>query len=281
MLQRRPGVVDLVKVGGVHIGGLGRPLLRLVKEGGALLVHVGGGQRRVPRPEGQLAQPQALGAVHLGGGDAEELGGDGSGGIGILGAVVVQVNDLPLEQGVVRLIQRKVGPAGPVGGVLQRIGAGADDGEVGHLVHLYRLAEGEGDGVSPLENGVAFGGVGVAQPEEGGESVYHRQEQQRQGVLALHGVPLEGEGRPAGLLLRHGDPLQRVFPGGGHLPEIDVKGDDRRQRGNGPHPRRLHIAEEPRQAVDHAVPRAGETLPHGEGGGLRVRGGGKQQSVHG
>ena len=71
VLQGGAGVVDFVKVGGVHIGLLGGPLLWLVKQGLGPHVHMVGDERLAVTPQGQLGQPHAFCPVSGGGGDAE------------------------------------------------------------------------------------------------------------------------------------------------------------------------------------------------------------------
>ena len=270
VFQGGAGMIDLVKIGGVHIGGFGGPLHGFVKEGGSPLVHIDRGERGVPIPKHQLTQPQSFAAVDIRRGDAEQPAGDGAHGRLFSLFRGIQVLHLPFQQGVIGLFQLQAGPVHPVGRILQGVGAGADDGKERDLAHIHHLTVGKADGGVLVKDGIALGGVGVAQLEKGADGVNHRHQQHRQHVFFLKGVPLEGEGHLPGLCLRHGDPLQRVLPGGRHLPEIDEKGNGCRQGRDSPDAGRLHIAEKPAHAVDNRIPGVGQGLPQRGGGRGRL-----------
>ena len=274
------GVVDLVEIGGVHVGVPVRPQLMLVEQGGGPLVHmIRLGEGLPAAPQGQLGQPQALVPGRAGRGDAEAGGGDGAQRLrlqivvilGDLQAVLIdiarQIQHPPLEQGVVGLIQPQAVPLAVLPLPLQGVVAGAQGGVEGDGVHGDGLVVGELIAVPLLELHHGLGGVEVPQLEEGGEGVHRRQQQQGQRVPALHGVVFQGEGQAAGggLLLRQGDPLQAAGPGAQAPPVIGEKGRDNQQAEQRPHKGGGQIGEKPGHAFAHPIP--GERLRAGGGRG--------------
>ena len=214
MLQSGTGMIDLIEVAGVHVGGLGGPKIAFVKERLAALGYIAGDQLFIAVPQSHLAEPQTLIAIHIVGGDAEHGGGEG-----------IEFRGAPLEQGVVALIHLNGAPVALLVGILQSIAAGADGGVVGDAVHIHRLGKGEGVAVTLLEHGVGLGCGHVTQTEEGGGGIDDGEQQHGDPVVPLEGVPLHGEGHGAGpaVLLRHGDPLQRVGTGAQTAPVVHEK----------------------------------------------------------
>ena len=304
MLVGGAGVVDLVKIGGVHIGVLVRPQLVFVEQGGRALVHVirDGVEHGAcllfadidfgirPAPQGQLGQPQPLLPGRTGRGDTEAGGGDGAQRLcvqivvilGDLQAVLIdiapQIQHPPLEQGVVGLIQPQAVPCSVLPLPLQGVVPGAQGGIVGDGVHGDGLAVGELIAVPPLELHRRLGGVEVPQLEKGGEGVHRREQQKGQHIPPLHGVAGQGEGHAAGLgaLLRHGDPFQAVGPGAQAVPVVHEKGGAQGDADNRPGKGGGQVGEKPGDAVRRRVPDFPEG---GRRASLRRGRGGQSQCV--
>ena len=277
VLQSGAGVVDLIKVGRVHVGGLVRPYVRLVKQSLPPGGHVLGDQGLPLVPQGQLRQPEALVSLYRTCGNPPQAGGDRAVGLLLILSGLGQVHYLPLQQGVIGLVQRDPLPAFPVvRGVFQPIIARTQGGVVGDLVHRYRLAEGEGEGGVVLENGVSLGHVEVTQAEEGGGGIDQRDHQHGQHVPSPEGMALQGEGHlpGPGPGLRHGDPLQGVGPGFETVPVVEEKGQTDGQGHQHPDSGGGQIAKEPGQAI-------GDSVPHGRQPSTLGRGGGRRQGKAG